>query len=338
MLPKISIIIPVYNIENYVGACLDSVVNQTFQDYEIIVVDDGSTDQSLKIVREYEEKYKEKIKVISQKNSGQGGARNTGMAAAKGEFFLFIDGDDYITETALEKLVEKQKEQDADVVVFEFAAVDEKGKYLGNMQGWEKRDTKEMVQDPAYYLVHITTTPCKLWRKSLFLEHGILFSKNIWFEDLEITKKVMAHVRKAVSLDEEIYYYVYRQGSTMNNRRLEKNRDLFQVMDHILEYYQSIGKLDEYQEELEFSAVLHILYYGTTRINAAAPFHPLQKEFLAYMNDKFPDFRKNKYLSILYPIQKKQLSYILEKQYLRLYIRYFMIGNLKKMIKKWIKL
>ena len=101
MQPKISVIIPVYNVEKYLRECLDSIVNQTFKDIEIICVDDGSTDKSLEILREYEQKDK-RIIVISQPNKGVSTARNIGMQQATGKYMMFVDSDDYITQNACE--------------------------------------------------------------------------------------------------------------------------------------------------------------------------------------------------------------------------------------------
>ena len=118
-MPKVSVIIPVYNVDQYLSQCLDSVVNQTLEDIEIICVDDGSTDNSLKILMEYAEK-DSRVIVLRQQNKGAGVARNYGMNIAKGKYFSFLDSDDFFSETLLMDSVQKAEADDADIVVYRF--------------------------------------------------------------------------------------------------------------------------------------------------------------------------------------------------------------------------
>ena len=124
MKDKISIIIPAYNVEEYLEKCLESIISQNFDKVEIIIVDDGSTDKSLQIAKEYQKKYPEKTRVISQENKGQGGARNTGI------YLLFVDSDDTIKSGMLETLYTEMEKSNADIVLFGFEYVDEKGKVI----------------------------------------------------------------------------------------------------------------------------------------------------------------------------------------------------------------
>ena len=116
---KISIIIPVYNVEDYLSQCLDSVLSQDFDDFEVICVNDGSTDNSLIILEKYA-KLDSRIKIISQINGGLGSARNTGLKHANGEYVMFIDSDDYISEGSLKKIYYNAVSNNSDIVIFEF--------------------------------------------------------------------------------------------------------------------------------------------------------------------------------------------------------------------------
>ena len=116
--PKVSVIIPVYNTEKYLRECLDSVVNQTLRDIEIICVDDGSTDNSLAILREYETK-DSRIKVLTQENINAGAARNKGLSEATGEFLSFLDSDDFFEPDAIERMYECAKSRNAEIVVYQ---------------------------------------------------------------------------------------------------------------------------------------------------------------------------------------------------------------------------
>ena len=114
---KLSIIIPVYNVEKYIPVCLESIINQPFKDLEIICVNDGSSDNSLSVLQSYKEK-DNRITIIDKKNEGSGVARNTALAIAKGDYVYFVDGDDWLEDNALEKVVSKADELDTDILIF----------------------------------------------------------------------------------------------------------------------------------------------------------------------------------------------------------------------------
>ena len=124
--PKVSIIVPVYNVEKYLEESLNCIVNQTFEDFEVICVDDGSTDRSLGIIKRYVER-DNRFKVICQKNAGGGAARNNGFLEAKGEYVIFLDSDDLFSPKLLEKAYEEAVNSDADIVAFNFRQFDETG-------------------------------------------------------------------------------------------------------------------------------------------------------------------------------------------------------------------
>ena len=119
-MPKVSVIVPVYNVEKYIDKCLESLVNQTLKDIEIIIVNDGSTDNSIKIVEEYKEKYKNKIIYLEKENGGLSDARNYGIQYAKGEYIAFLDSDDYVDRKMYEKLYNKAIENNSDIVECDF--------------------------------------------------------------------------------------------------------------------------------------------------------------------------------------------------------------------------
>ena len=133
--PKVSIIIPVYNVEKYLKKCLDSVINQTLKDIEIICIDDGSTDSSYTILNEYAQK-DNRFVILKQKNNGAGAARNKGIEIAKGEYLYFLDSDDFVDITLLEKAHTKIKENDCDICIFKnyFYNDNTKEKYINNLK------------------------------------------------------------------------------------------------------------------------------------------------------------------------------------------------------------
>ena len=157
-MPKVSIIVPVYNVEDYLERCLDSLVNQTLEDIEIIVVNDGSPDNSQAIIERYEKNYPNKVKGYIKENGGLSDARNYGMPYAKGEYVAFVDSDDYVELTMYEKLYNEAKAKDSEIVVCGYFKVDEKEKtmqsaQMGNMEFFDQnpRERKEILEINAPY-------------------------------------------------------------------------------------------------------------------------------------------------------------------------------------------
>ena len=187
---KISVIIPVYNVEDYLNKCLDSVCNQTLTDIEIICINDGSTDNSLNILKEYSKK-DSRIKVITKENGGQATARNLGIIESQGECISFIDSDDFIEPDMLEKLYSKVKENNLDIAMCKIATYDNQTAeikdnvwyyMLGVFRDFEKdifnhKDTKE-------FTCNIAVTPYnKIYKTSLIKDNDILFPEGLIFED-----------------------------------------------------------------------------------------------------------------------------------------------------------
>ena len=185
-MPKVSVIIPVYNVEAYLRQCLDSVVNQTLKDIEIICVDDGSTDGSAAILKEYATK-DERIKILTQSNSGAGAARNAGIARATGEWITFSDADDWIEPDAIEKMVAAAQREDADCVC------------CGMLRDWRNgtsvfRPFDEMGPSDTYNAV-----VNKLFKRNL-LENLMMDESVSLGEDLMVSAQAMAKAKKIAVL------------------------------------------------------------------------------------------------------------------------------------------
>ena len=159
---KISVIVPVYNVEDYLEKCLTSIVEQNFQDYEIIIVNDGTTDNSEKIIENFIEKYSEKIIYIKQENKGLGGARNTGICHAKGEYLMFVDSDDYIAPNMLQVAYDKILSERADLLIFDFYLVSESYEVL-NCKYSGMEFATEMIGRASMKGQVISQVPVKLY-------------------------------------------------------------------------------------------------------------------------------------------------------------------------------
>ncbi len=226
--PLISVIIPVYNVEEYLAECLNSVINQTYKNLEIIAIDDGSTDGSYKILKNYEQK-EENIKVISQKNSGQSVARNLGLKLAKGKYIYFLDSDDYLSLNTFERLIKKMEENSLDIIRFaaepfveNFNFKVNKGQYdyshyfiegkVYNRQEFLEINIKAFTPSPVLFII----------RKDILTKNNIEFKPGIIHEDELFTLIVFLNINSAM-YDSGFYYKRrYREGSTMTSNNYEK--------------------------------------------------------------------------------------------------------------------
>lgn len=223
----ISIIIPVYNVELYITRCLNSIKKQSFLEYEAILVDDGSTDNSFEIAKKFAQE-DERFKVVRQENNGQGSARNHGIDIAKGEYFAFVDSDDWLHEDYLLKLYDCIKESNADIAICNVERVWETGRRKNNNGLLRKA---EIITDTVHYLPKASMSVWdKLFKKKLF--EGLRFPEKIKYEDFALMPQILIRAEKIVVIEDVLYYYFWRDGSTTNQRKI--NRDILNAQ-HILE-------------------------------------------------------------------------------------------------------
>lgn len=297
-MPKISVIVPVYNVEHYLSKCLDSLVTQSFDDFEIIIVDDGSTDSSGMIAEKYAQQYRN-VQVITQENQGLGGARNTGIEHAAGDFFLFVDSDDYLLKDTLSSIYKKIIEENADMLIFGFSNVDIKGNVLAeesyvSFKGNCLRECPEILLGaPAAWN--------KLIHRDLFLKTDIRFPPRVWYEDLRTTTKLYIYAKKIVYINQPFYQYLKRPGSIMNTDKADRISEIIDAVEDVFSYYKKKNLFDTYKEEMEFIALNHMYYLGSLHVLAVERKNPLLHTFYTYMKEHFPNYMQNKYLSKLGP-------------------------------------
>ncbi len=309
----VSIIVPVYNVEKYIEKCIRSLLNQTFKDYEIIVVIDGSTDASEKIVRDIQKENPEKIKIINQAKKGPGAARNTGIAAACGKFLLFVDSDDYISSDLIAHAYKKAAENDSDITVFDAKLVDEDGEYLKYESAIMYEKGMINLDGPERLLI-LPSLWNKLYKKSLFDENKISIPENSAMgEDLAANMGLLSCAKSVTHLPEPLYFYVQHSGSIMsssqnNIRKIMRNRDIITSMDIVIDYFKKAGKYNEYFDELEYLVLCNVLFRATLRVNECDPGNKLQAELVDYTLKKYPHFERNKYYKQL--LSKKEKTII----------------------------
>jgi len=295
---KVSVIVPVYNTSKYLRRCLDALVNQTLEDIEILLINDGSTDDSLDILMNYQNKYPNKIKVISKENGGQATARNRGIKMCTGDYIGFADSDDCVDVTMFEKMYNLAIRDDADMVEchFHYIQETEKGEVelapRGNVRAYGSQ--KNMFIDPQ-------VSPWnKLYKREILLKEGVNFPEGLIYEDTAFYIKTIPHVKKESYLDEKLVYYYLRGNSTMNANKSKKVGDFFYVLEDILSYYKCNGYFDVYKQELEYFCTKLLLCSSLSRIGRVTD-KKLQGELLdktfAFIKENFPEYKKNPYYS-----------------------------------------
>lgn len=221
---KVSVIIPVYNVEKYLEKCLESLINQSLKEIEFICINDGSTDNSLEILNRYAS-LDNRFTIISQKNSGQGIARNKGIEVARGEYIGFVDPDDWVEENALEIVYNCAKENDADIVEFNFKKTYEdtqKVEFYHNKILSSKVFNREKI--PLYLFSNEFAVWNKLYRSELLHKNNLQFSKGKHGEDHYFTIAARSHAIRVVYCKEALYNYRIRKTSitqTISNESLE---------------------------------------------------------------------------------------------------------------------
>ena len=187
----VSLIVPIYNVEKYLEKCLQSIEKQIFDDYEVILVDDGSIDNSRKIAELFIRKDPSKFKLIHQENQGLSGARNKGLLYATGEYICFADSDDYLEPLYLKEMYDQAKKNDADMVFCAFASVDEQGNFIKEIheQGFMEGETYSIYGKPELLLIQNAAWN-KMYKRSIISKNGLLFTSNVWYEDLRFVKKI----------------------------------------------------------------------------------------------------------------------------------------------------
>ena len=312
---KFSIIIPVYNVAQYLPGCIDSVLANDCSDSEIILVDDGATDGICPgICDDYAARYPELIQVIHQKNKGLGGARNTGIAAAKGEYLFFVDSDDTLVPDALDVLRKAIDANGAEIYSFPYTAHDEQGNE-SHLATSILIDGVFTLKEHPEFLLSLPVAGARLWKKSLFDRSGIRFPEKAWYEDIRTSMKLFALADSMVTLEKPIYRYLQRQGSIMHSANLDRNREILDAFEDLLSWFRQNGMLEQYREELTRLAVDHVLLAATVRVARADPKHSLLAEFRGYMEQNFPGYRKNSYLSALPALHKLLLVLISNRCY-----------------------
>ena len=282
---KVSVIVPVYNVYDYLDKCLDSLVKQTLKEIEIIVVNDGSPDNSEEIIKRYAKEYPEKIKAYKKENGGLSDARNYGIKKATGEYIGFVDSDDYVSTDMYQKLYDKAISDKLDIVLCDTINLYEDGKEI--LVKSNLKYTDDVVKN---YLLSPPMAWLRLYKRELF--NDLEFKKGIYYEDLELTPRMVKYTKKIGFLEEGLYYYLQRVGSIMKQK--EFNNKLLDIFSVLEVNKKNLGK--EYPDEIQFMYITHLLRTATLRFLE----YKGTEEYLKKINDiileNYPDWKDNIYL------------------------------------------
>ncbi len=275
---KLSVIIPAYNSEMTLRKCIDSVINQTLSEIEIIVINDGSKDGTEQILAEYSKRFPDRIRYLTVENGGQGRARNIGMELATGDYIGFVDSDDWIEPDMYERLLTASTEESSDLTICDVVAHFPDG-----------RTTKESIFRTEEKYAAAGFANNKLFEKNLI--NGVRFpEEKLWYEDTEFTAKAIHRARKIMHIQEVLYHYQRGLPSTMNNSNAMKNLDILTVMLHL-----EGELLPDEKDGFEFLVLNHILLDAMNRVQAMDA--PEKKDVLrllrAYVHEKIPNLSKS---------------------------------------------
>ena len=253
MKPFVSIIVPVYNAENYINRCVDSILNQEYEHFELLLIDDGSTDSSPAILDHYAA-LDSRVRVIHQENAGVSAARNCALDLAKGDYLQFLDSDDWITPDATKLLVRTATEHNCDLVIADFYRVTKQRlAQKGDIETDEVMDRQEyashMIENPADFYYGVLWN--KLYRRSIIEEHHLRMDPSIsWCEDFIFNLEYIGYAERFCALQAPIYYYVKRKGSLANqgmsiaaSMKMKVN-----VFEYYNEFYKNVYEEEDYEE------------------------------------------------------------------------------------------
>ncbi len=324
----LSIVIPVYNTKEYLESCLNSILACDCSDCEILLIDDGSTDGvSPGLCDRLAHRHSSLIRVIHQENKGLGGARNTGLEAACGEYVFFPDSDDTVAPETLSVLKRTIRQTKADIVAFNFFSDDGAGHLTPMEASCFCSDVPFRLQDRPEFLLSIPSACCRVWRRSLFLEFHIRYPSRVWYEDLRTTTKLFCVARSIVTIPDHLYHYLQRPGSIMHSPNVDRNREIIQAFDDVLGWYEENGLFASYEDILCRLCIDHLYLAASVRVATADPCHPLLEEFSSYLKSHFPGYQANPYLGQLPALRKLVFRLLEKKHYHTLRLLFRIKGN-----------
>ena len=313
MKSDISIIVPIYNAEDYVENCINSLINQTKTEIEIILINDGSTDSTDGIIRKYSDK---RIKYFSNKNQGIGKTRNFGISKATSNYIMFCDSDDYYEPNMCEIMYDTAKKEDLDLVICDFYREYENGKVEPeHLPTFKYTNLEEMPS----LIRTINLAPWnKLYKKSLLIDNNIYFEENLKYEDTPFVAKAIGCATRIGKVDKCLNHYLIREQSetTVRDRRCF---DIIKIIDIVRSYYKGKRYLKEDLDKLTVRVLTNYTIQQRVQIDPKVADEFIDEAF-AYLKKEVPDYKNKKYYENRSAFKRKiEKSKFLTKIYCKTY-------------------
>ena len=339
---KLSIIVPVFNMaaDHKLEYCLDSLVGQTITDYEIIAVDDCSTDESWTILQGYEKRFPEKFRAVhSEENRHQGGAKNIGLKMAQGDWIGFIDSDDWITPDMYERLLKRAEETGADLVGCDYCLTSEHSMKVGQVVHNNKVSQSGVLDDEKRRSLILDggSLVVKIFRRDMILNNELWFPEHIFYEDNALGNSYLVLARHFEYIEEPLYYYYQHESSTVHTISRKRCEDRMEAGRLMLAEAERHDFLDRYRPELEYSFTL--LFYVNTLFTYMAGVKWTSFRFVKELGQelkwRFPDFQNNPYYCERTHEEEKKLIRMQMRSTLLFVGYYKLLWTYRNLRKKW---
>lgn len=308
----ISIIVPIYNAEKYLNKCIKSILNQTKKELEIILINDGSTDNSEKIIKNYKDK---RIKYFKNKNQGIGKTRNFGIEKSSGKYIMFLDSDDFLEKNACELLFNKAENNNLDLVICDFY------KIFDNENIEEVRQpnfSDSTLKDNPNILNENLAPWAKLYKKELIKKNNIQFVENLKYEDAPFTVEALDRANKIGKVNSCLIYYLIHEKSetTVRDKRVF---DILKIIDKIRKYAKNKKYLTEQVDYLTVRILTNYTIQQRNQLDKKTAMKFIDEAF-SYLRQEIPDYRNNKYYQNRSFIKKTiEKNKVLTKIYCKMY-------------------
>ena len=317
--PLFSIIVPGRDIENQIGRCLASIRAQSCTDYEVLMINDGSTDGTGAVVEKWKKKFASRLIILHQQNKGPGSARNEGIRRASGRYLIFIDGDDYVSPDLLERIREVIRQKPYDVVAYNGSQAFSSGfiepmHYCGDFSGEVNPKEKKSCINVYAGVWN------KAVRKEFYDNYGFSFPEGVWYEDAGISRLWLMKAQSVFFLQDRLYFYYQRAFSIMHSHVNRHMADVIAVCQNFRSEAKRLELYPQFRDEIDFSIlVLVLLQVGGREINGRNPFSPLQDRLGNYIRGLYGGIPANPYVT---PQVRARMECFLDRDYIRYHFRY----------------
>lgn len=291
---KVTLIVPVYNSEEYIGKCLESILKQTYQDFEIMVVNDGSKDNSQKVINYYKENFPDKIITIEQENKGVSKTRNESIRKAKSKYIMFIDNDDYLDQDYIETFVKTAEEGDYDAVFAGYRRPNENKKIIKKMELKDTEWSKYMIMAPW----------AKIYKKKFLVDNNIEFLSVNLGEDIYFNLKAILASKKIKVIPYIGYNWFFNTSSVSNTTQKNiTNLQVYELLNSCYDMVKNEGYLEDNYDIIKTHFTRYIVWlisFSTKKLD----YETISKEYdkiFNWLEEKFPDYKDNKMISYTKP-------------------------------------